>query len=62
MWFYAVLPLLAMLIDGGWYILVAYVLSAEAPRQGYLKFKASIDRTAGAVMALLGLKLVTSLP
>ncbi len=51
-----------MIIDGGWYILVAYVLSAEAPRQAYLKFKAGIDRTAGTVMALLGLKLVLSMP
>ncbi|MDZ7903970.1 MAG: LysE family transporter [Rheinheimera sp.] len=57
-WFYFVLPLAAMLIDGGWYILVAYLLSAEAPRQTYLKFKTAIDRAAGTVMALLGLKLV----
>ncbi len=57
-WFYLVLPLSAMLIDGGWYILVAYLLSAEAPRQTYLKFKTGIDRAAGTVMALLGLKLV----
>ena len=57
-WFYFVLPLAAMLIDGGWYILVAYLLSAEAPRQTYLKFKTAIDRAAGTAMALLGLKLV----
>ena len=62
LWFYAVLPLLALIIDGGWYILVAYLLSAEAPRQAYLKSKTGIDRTAGTVMGLLGLKLVTSLP
>ena len=58
----SVLALLALIIDGGWYILVAYLLSAEAPRQAYLKFKTGIDRTAGTVMGLLGLKLVTSLP
>jgi len=38
--------------------LVAFLLSAEAPRQTYLKFKTAIDRAAGTVMALLGLKLV----
>lgn len=62
LWFYAVLPLLALLIDGGWYITVAYLLSAEAPRQAYLKFKTGIDRAAGSVMGLLGLKLVLSAP
>lgn len=58
LWFYAVLPTAALLIDGGWYVLVAYLLSAEAPRQTYLKFKTGIDRAAGGVMALLGCKLV----
>ncbi len=62
LWFYLVLPLLALLIDGGWYITVAYLLSAEAPRQAYLKFKTGIDRAAGSVMGLLGLKLVLSAP
>ena len=60
LWFYAVLPLCALLIDGSWYVLVAYILSAEAPRNAYLKYKTLIDRIAGTVMALLGLRLVFS--
>lgn len=60
LWFYVALPLIAALIDGGWYLLVAYLLSGEKPRQTYLKFKTAIDRTAGGVMALLGVKLVIS--
>jgi len=59
-WFYIALPLIAAVIDGGWYLLVAFLLSGEKPRQTYLKFKTTIDRTAGGVMALLGIKLVTS--
>ncbi len=62
LWFYLALPLIALAVDGGWYLLVAYLLSAEAPRQAYLKFKTAIDRAAGSVMGLLGLKLVLSAP
>ncbi len=60
LWFYAVLPLCALMIDGSWYVLVAYILSAEAPRNAYLKYKTLIDRIAGTVMALLGFRLVLS--
>lgn len=59
-WFYVALPVIAGVIDGGWYLLVAFLLSGEKPRQAYLKFKTAIDRTAGAVMGLLGVKLVSS--
>ena len=38
--------------------LVAVALSAEKPRQAYIKFKAVFDRAAGAVMTVLGLKLI----
>ncbi|EPF70682.1 LysE family translocator [Acinetobacter rudis] len=57
-YFYVVLPLLCFFIDAGWYSLVAVVLSAEKPRQVYLKFKTGFDRLAGGVMGLLGLKLI----
>jgi len=57
-YFYVVLPLLCFFIDAGWYSLVAVALSAEKPRQVYLKFKAIFDRIAGGVMTLLGLKLI----
>lgn len=57
-YFYVVLPLLCFFIDAGWYSLVAVALSAEKPRQVYLKFKTLFDRIAGGVMSLLGLKLI----
>lgn len=48
------------IIEAGWYTLVALVLSSAGPRAAYLQFKASIDRCAGGVMSLLGIKLVVS--
>ncbi|RKG48737.1 LysE family translocator [Acinetobacter cumulans] len=57
-YFYFVLPLLCFFIDAGWCSLVAVALSAEKPRRIYLKFKAGFDRAAGAVMTILGLKLI----
>ncbi|MCO8067093.1 LysE family translocator [Acinetobacter schindleri] len=57
-YFYVVLPVLCFFIDAGWCSLVAVALSAEKPRRVYLKFKAGFDRAAGAVMTVLGLKLI----
>ncbi len=57
-YFYVVLPVLCFFIDAGWCSLVAVALSAEKPRKVYLKFKAGFDRLAGAVMTVLGLKLI----
>jgi threonine/homoserine/homoserine lactone efflux protein len=48
------------LIETSWYTLVAMALSAEHPRQVYLRFKPVIDRTAGAVVMALGAKLIFS--
>lgn len=54
--------LLAMVfaIETSWYSVVALALSSERPRRAYLRFKSGIDRTAGGVMMLLGLRLVFS--
>lgn len=57
-YFYFALPILCFFIDAGWCSLVAITLSAEKPRRVYLKFKALFDRAAGAVMTVLGLKLI----
>ena len=57
-YYYFVLPILCFFIDAGWCSLVAVALSAEKPRRVYLKFKAVFDRAAGAVMTVLGLKLI----
>ena len=47
-------------IEAGWYAVVALALSSERPRRAYLRYKAYVDRMAGGVMMLLGLKLVLS--
>jgi len=59
-YFFAVIPLVTFCIDAGWYSIVALILSAEKPRTAYLRCKTVIDRTAGGVMGLLGLKLILS--
>ncbi|MBI2255014.1 MAG: LysE family translocator [Proteobacteria bacterium] len=53
-----ILPFILFLIEGGWYSAVALAFSTARPRAVYLSFKAWIDRTAGAVMAALGLRLI----
>jgi threonine/homoserine/homoserine lactone efflux protein len=58
-WIYVVLPLLIFTIETSWYAVVALLFSAERPRAAYLKSKLWIDRLAGAVMGLLGLRLIT---
>jgi threonine/homoserine/homoserine lactone efflux protein len=55
-----ILPLLIFVIEAGWYSIVALALSASSPRAAYLRSKAWIDRAAGGVMALLGIKLVVA--
>jgi threonine/homoserine/homoserine lactone efflux protein len=47
-------------IETGWYAIVALALSSPAARNAYLGYKAWIDRVAGAVMVVLGLRLVVS--
>jgi threonine/homoserine/homoserine lactone efflux protein len=58
--FAAALLVLVLLVEAGWYSLVALLLSATAPQKAYLSYKAWVDRAAGLVMLGLGLKLVTS--
>ena len=51
---------LVFLIEAGWYAIVATALSAEAPRSTYLRFKKWVDRFAGGIMGVLGIKLAAS--
>ncbi|MGJ7568459.1 LysE family translocator [Variovorax sp. GB1R11] len=53
-------PVVIFCIETGWYTIVALALSSAAPRSAYLRYKAWIDRAAGGVMGLLGLRLVWS--
>ncbi len=54
------LVIIVFAIESGWYSVVALALSSEHPRRAYLRYKASVDRVAGSVMMLLGLKLILS--
>jgi threonine/homoserine/homoserine lactone efflux protein len=54
------LVIMVSAVESGWYGVVALALSSSGPRAAYLRYKAWIDRTAGAVMVALGLKLVSS--
>ncbi|MBS0847297.1 LysE family translocator [Citrobacter sp. JGM124] len=59
-YYYIALPLISFIIDAGWYSLVTVALSTERSRHVYIRFKTAIDRVAGSVMAVLGLKLIMS--
>lgn len=58
LWVTAALPPAVFAIEAGWYALVALAFSAGRPRAAYLRSKAWIDRTAGAVMGMLGVRLI----
>lgn len=54
------LPFLVFLVEAGWYSIVALALSSESARGAYLRAKMHVDRVAGGIMGLLGLKLVAA--
>lgn len=56
----AVLPLLVFLVEAGWYSIVALALSAETSQAAYLQSKIHIDRVAGGIIGILGIKLVAA--
>lgn len=49
-----------VVMETGWYAVVAVLLSSAAPRAVYLRSKTLVDRTAAGVMGLLGLRLVAT--
>lgn len=54
----ALLCLLAFTGDVAWYSLVVLLLSTKRAQYTYLRFKQHIDRLAGGLLGLLGIKLV----
>jgi threonine/homoserine/homoserine lactone efflux protein len=58
LWLALALPPLIFCVECGWYSIVATVFSAARPRAAYLRGKGWIDRLAGGVMGLLGLRLI----
>jgi threonine/homoserine/homoserine lactone efflux protein len=62
-WMMVALPISTLAVEAGWYAVVALVFSASRPRAVYIGWKSLIDRAAGGVMGLLGLRLlVEALP
>lgn len=58
-WMLLALPPLLFINEFLWYAIVALGFSSHGPRVVYLRSKTWIDRTAGAVVGALGLKLMT---
>ncbi len=57
-WIFAALPPLILLVETGWYAVVALAFSSGRPRAAYLRSKTWIDRIAASVMGILGLRLI----
>jgi threonine/homoserine/homoserine lactone efflux protein len=58
LWLYVALPPLIFCQETFWYALVALAFSSSRPRAFYLRAKTWIDRAAGAVIGLLGVRLI----
>jgi threonine/homoserine/homoserine lactone efflux protein len=54
------LPIVVFAIEAGWYSVVALLLSSAPARDAYLRYKSWVDRAAGGVMALLGIRLAVT--
>jgi threonine/homoserine/homoserine lactone efflux protein len=57
-WVYAALPPVILAVETGWYTTVAIAFSMERPRLAYVSSRRWIDRSAGAVLGWLGLRLI----
>jgi threonine/homoserine/homoserine lactone efflux protein len=58
LWFDFALPPLIFVQETAWYMVVALAFSSARPRALYLRAKTWIDRAAGTVIGLLGLRLI----
>jgi len=58
LWMVLALPPLILLVEAGWYVVVALAFSSARPRAAYLRSKRWIDRLAGSVMGGLGVRLI----
>lgn len=58
LWMCLALPPLILLVEAGWYVVVALAFSSAGPRAAYLRWKHWIDRLAGSVMGALGVRLI----
>jgi threonine efflux protein len=58
LWMCLALPPLILLVEAGWYVVVALAFSSTRPRAAYLRSKRWIDRLAGSVLGVLGIRLI----
>ena len=56
-WVYAATFLLVLVISFGWHMLLVMTFSTARVRGTYMRFKAWIDRVAGAMLILFGIRL-----
>ncbi len=52
------LPVAVFFVEAGWYSTVALLLSMPVPKHAYLGGKKLLDRVAGTVLGLLGVRLI----
>jgi threonine/homoserine/homoserine lactone efflux protein len=57
-WMYWTIPLIDIILETSWYVFVAMALSSAVPRLLYLRARSTIDRAAGCVLGVLGLRLI----
>ncbi len=50
---------LVLLVEAGWYVLVARVFSFPQARRAYMRLKTTLDRVFGGLIALFGVKIAT---
>ena len=55
------LGLIAFVIDAGWYLIVAIILSTNKAQNIYIKFATYINRFASLIMISLAVKLIFNL-
>ena len=58
LWMYLAIPPIDFAMEGGWYAFVAMAMSSSGPRALYLGLRGWIDRAAGALLGVLGLRLI----
>ena len=58
LWMYLAIPPIQFVVETSWYTFVAVVMSSTAPRAVYLRARTGIDRAAGCVLGVLGVRLI----
>ncbi len=56
-WMYAAIFVLVLIISFGWHMLLVMIFSTARIRRSYMRFKAWIDRVAGSLLVLFGVRL-----